>query len=266
MIDRGVRPGQSFEDPAVARSYLHRPEYPRAVFETLRNLNSSRGSLLDLGCGSGKIARGLAPDFVSVTAVDASRAMLDAARALQHDGSSNITWLHGLAETAPLAGAPFDLVVAAASIHWMDHSIVFPRLASVVTGDHVFAVVDGDGAFEPPWQVPWDAFLRRWIHELTRERYEPGRTDSAHALRMTRYRRWVDVRGNVHLIGEPVTQSIASFVACQHSRATFAPGRLGDRMHAFDRELIELLAPYADGGYLRYSVRTRVTWGSIRRV
>jgi SAM-dependent methyltransferase len=262
MIDR-VRPGQSFEDAAVAQLYLHRPEYPPEVYETLRGLSPHRNSLLDLGCGTGKIARGLAGDFRSVTAVDASAAMLDIARRLEPADCDNITWRYGLAETVPLTGAPFDVVVAAASIHWMDHSIVFPRLASAVTDDHVFAVVDGDGALEPPWQAPWDDFLRRWIYRLTGELYEPDRTDTPHARRISQYRSWVEVHGETDCTGRPITQSIASFVACQHSRDTFAPGKLGDRMDDFDRELTELLTPYAEQGHVRYAVRTRVTWGAI---
>ena len=54
---------------------------------------------------------------------------------------------------------------------------------------------------------------------------------------------------------KPITQSIASFVACQHSRDTFAPGKLGDRMDDFDRELTDLLTPYAEQGHVRYAVR-----------
>ena len=263
MTDR-LRPGQSFEHATVAALYRHRPEYPRDVYETLRRLSPHRNRLLDLGCGTGKIARNLAGDFDSVTAVDASAAMLDVARGLPRGASNNITWRHGLAETVRLAGAPYDVVVAAASIHWMDHSIVFPRLASAVTDDHVFAVVDGDGAFEPPWQAPWDDFLGRWIYALTGERYAPHRTDTAHARRISKYRSWVDVRGEIELTGEFITQSIASFVACQHSRDTFAPCKLADRVNAFDRELTELLTPYAKQGQVCYRVRTRVTWGAIR--
>ena len=74
----------------------------------------------------------------------------------------------------------------------------------------------------------------------------------------------IDVRGEIELTGEFITQSIASFVACQHSRDTFAPCKLADRVNAFDRELTELLTPYAKQGQVCYRVRTRVTWGAIR--
>jgi SAM-dependent methyltransferase len=259
-----MRPGQSFEDARLAELYCHRPDYPAQVFEKLIALSSCRNSLLDLGCGTGKIARGLGATFGTVTAVDASEAMLRIARRLHRRDDGNIRWIHGLAESAPLTGAPFDLVVAAASIHWMDHAVVFPRLKSLVSECHVFAAVDGDGAFEPPWQLQWDEFLRRWIGQLTGESYEPGRPDSAHAIRTTRYRRWIDQHGAIDVTGPPIAQSIASFIACQHSRDTFAPAKLGAKSLRFDEELTDLLSPHADDGMLTYSVRTRVVWGSIR--
>ena len=190
--------------------------------------------------------------------------MLRVARTQQRNGATNITWVHDLAESANLVGSPFDLVVAAASIHWMDHSIVFPRLSSAVRADHVIAIVDGDGAFELPWEDAWDEFLAYWIYQLKGETYEPGRTDTAFATRMTRYREWIDVEGEINEVADKITQPIASFIACQHSRDTFAPSKLGARMDEFDAGLRTILEPHANDGALTYSVRTRLEWGSIR--
>ena len=259
-----MRPGQSFEDAEVANFYVHRPEYPQRIFEKLVELSPHRRSLLDLGCGTGKVARALAGSFASVTAVDASKEMLRVAARLQRAETRNIRWIHGLAEAADREGVPFDLVVAAASIHWMDHPVLFPRLASVVHADHVFAVVDGDGAFEPPWQSEWDEFLRRWIYALTGESYEPARTDGPFMIRMTRYKDWIDVAGETDVMSEPIVQNVDDFIACQHSRDTFAPSKLGALRGQFDAELASLLAPYATDGSIGYRVRTRLTWGSIK--
>lgn len=259
-----MRPGESFEDREVARLYVHRPDYPTPVYDRLIEQSPGRESLLDLGCGTGKVARRLALVFQRVTGLDASGEMLEVARTLPGGQAGNISWVRGLAETAPLDGAPFDLIVAAASIHWMDHAVVFPRLRSAARENHVFAVVDGDGAHEPPWQAAWDEFLARWIHHLKGEHYEPHRPDSPHAAKMNRYRDWIDQAGEVAVISPPVSQAVPDFVACQHSRDTFAPYRLGPRMTEFDGELTELLTPHAVGGRLSYSVRTTLTWGRIR--
>lgn len=259
-----MRSGQSFEDAEVANAYRYRPDYPRQIFEKLTALSPNHQSVLDLGCGTGKIARGLAGSFESVTALDASQEMLRIGQSLQRESTSNIRWIHGLAETARFNGKPFDLIVAAASIHWMDHSVVFPRLVSMVRACHVFAVVDGDGAFEPPWREEWDDFLRYWIPEVKGERYEPENVESAFVTQMTKYRDWVEVTNETAVMSDPVTQSVQEFVACQHSRDTFAPARLGSRLQRFDTELTALLAPYATDGSITYSVRTLLTWGSLK--
>lgn len=259
-----TRPGESFEESEVAEAYLHRPDYASGVYRSLLEINPAHGSLLDLGCGTGKIARRLSADFQSVTALDPSSEMLRVAASQDAGDAGRIKWIHGLAEEAEFEGAPFDLVVAAASIHWMDHAVVFPKLLRAVSPGHVFAVVDGDGPRDPPWQADWDSFLADWIHELKGEPYEPHDPDGAFLKRMNSYRRWLNISGEVTELSEPVHQSIDSFIACQHSRDTFVPSRLGARLDHFDQELRTLLQPYVNEGMLTYSVQSRLVWGTIR--
>jgi trans-aconitate methyltransferase len=258
-----ARPGASFEDAEVASLYVHRAAYAPAALARLEELAPRQASLLDLGCGTGKIARALAPGFDRVTGIDASEAMLGIARGEPGGAAHNIAWVAGRAETAPLTGAPYDLVVAAASIHWMDQPQVFARLAAAVARRHVLAVVEGDGAHEPPWQPQWEAFLGYWIAELKRERFEPERAEGPFHARMNRYRAFVDVAGEEAFVSEPVRQQVADFIRAQHSRDTFVPCALGARTAQFDAELEALLLPHATGGWLEYAVRTSVTWGTI---
>ncbi len=259
-----MRQGQSFEDKEVAACYAYRPDYPTEVFDKLVSISPRITSILDLGCGTGKIARGISESFISVTAVDASAAMLASAAPLPGGNANNITWVHGLAESAELPGQPFDLIVAAASIHWMDHEFLFPRLKSVSSTDHVFAVVEGDGAFQPPWQEAWDDFLAYWIHELKGEKYEPLKPNSDHARFMTRYRDWLDIEGEAVFDSAPFSQSIGDFIKCQHSRDTFAAAKLGNNMKAFDEDLRKLLTPYSTDDSITYTIQTRVEWGVIK--
>lgn len=259
-----MRPGQSFEEEAVASFYQHRPLYPTKIIERLINLSPGSSRALDLGCGTGKIARGIASTFDTVTAVDASAAMLKVAATLQNGDAKNIKWQHGLAETVALPGTPFDLIVAAASVHWMDHAIVFPRLRSLVNEHHVFAVVDGDGAFKPPWQEAWDDFLARWILKLKGEKYEPSLPGSQYEKFMTRYRGWLNVDGNETHDSLPITQSVDDFIKCQHSRDTFTPSKLGATLEMFDDELREILLPFAEQNSISYTIRSSIEWGTIR--
>ena len=258
-----MRPGQSFENADVARNYTCRPEYPAEVYKKLVALSPSNTNALDLGCGTGKIARGLCQSFESITAVDASASMLQVAKELQGEGVSNINWVHGLAESVDIGVGPYDLIVAAASIHWMDHTILFPRLLDGVRHEHVFAIVDGDGAHEPPWQQQWDDFLATWILKLKGEIYEPDREESEFEQYMTRYRDWIDVKGEV-IYEREVSQSIDQFIRCQHSRDTFAPSKLGSQIGLFDAETRSILEPHAEDELLTYTLQTRVEWGVIK--
>jgi len=258
------RPGESFEAAEVAEAYLCRPDYAPAIYRKLVAISPNHRSLLDLGCGTGKISRRLSEYFQSVTAIDPSREMLRVAATQKAANADRITWIHGLAEEVPFHGAPFDLVVAAASIHWMNHAVVFPKLLRCVDNDHVFAVVDGDGAYDPPWQAEWDSFLKHWLYELTGEAYEPNRPDTEFQRRMNRYRRWLNVAGEIAVVSDPLGQRVEDFISCQHSRDTFAPAKLGSRLRQFDEGLRAMLVRYADEGVLSYCVQTTLVWGTIR--
>lgn len=218
---------------------------------------------MDLGCGTGKITLPLARFFDHVTAVDPSEAMLAIARSQAEESTTNINWINGPAETASFPGHPYDLVVAGASIHWMDQEVVFPRLLDVVGSNHIFAVIDGDGAYDPPWQQDWDDFLKYWIFELKREQYEPQSGDSAHHKFMTRYRQHVNIAGDCWVMSGTINQKLSDFILCQHSRDTFAPSKLGARIRQFDDELESILRPFAVEDRLSYRVRTSMTWGTI---
>ncbi|MEE9255157.1 MAG: class I SAM-dependent methyltransferase, partial [Pseudomonadales bacterium] len=138
--------GEAFDDREVVRSYACRAPYSPAMYEFLFDL-VSLSAALDLGCGPGKIARVLADRFARVDAVDPSLPMLEVARELDRDRPLNINWIHARGETAPFE-PPYDLITAGASIHWMDHAVVFPRLAAAIADGGFMAVMDGDGAHE----------------------------------------------------------------------------------------------------------------------
>src|SRR5688572_32811839 len=82
----GPKYGSAFEDPTVVGSYRLRPPYPDEAFDLLAGLLASRpGAVLDLGCGTGIVARrlvGLSEHVTRVDALDASPAMIAEARRL----------------------------------------------------------------------------------------------------------------------------------------------------------------------------------------
>ena len=69
--------GSQFSDASVVSSYHLRPPYPEETFEILvMLLPADCRSVLDLGCGTGEIARRIAPRVERVDAVDPSAGMI----------------------------------------------------------------------------------------------------------------------------------------------------------------------------------------------
>lgn len=246
--------GAAFDDVDVARCYRHRPPYPTALFERLFELSPGLGAALDLGCGPGKLAIPLSAWFLQVDAVDPSQPMLDEAAESE---IPNIRWIHGSAEEAPLVG-PYDLATAGASIHWMDHATVFPRLARLLPSGPL-VVVSGDDAQAPPWHADWIGFITRWTEQLGGV-FDPAR----HHAAMTAFEPWLDIEGRESIVTS-FEQPVRDFIACQHSRQSFTRARLGpEGSIRYDAELGALLARHARGGLLHFDVETSVVWGRPR--
>lgn len=140
--------GEQFSDPSVVNAYGLRPPYPDAVIDQLATRAGAAGAVLDLGCGTGEITRRLVPRLGRIDAVDPSAAMLTTARSLPGGDHPNLTWILGAAEDAPL-DPPYDVVYAAASLHWMDWAVVLPRIRAALTPAGTLAIV-GNGTAPVP--------------------------------------------------------------------------------------------------------------------
>jgi trans-aconitate 2-methyltransferase len=95
-------------------------------------------SIVDLGCGTGRLARVLADRFpeAEVVGIDDSAAMLAKAAAVR----SRVIWVEAeMGEWQPRA--PIDLIVSNAALHWLDnHDRLFPRLVGAVASGGALAV------------------------------------------------------------------------------------------------------------------------------
>src|ERR1700678_48954 len=140
---------EAFSYPGVATAYRHRPPYPDQVFSILTGLiTDAPSTVLDLGAGEGALARPLATMVDHVDAVDISAAMIEEGRQRPGGGASNLRWIVGAAETAPLGG-PYALVTAGAAMHWMRWRETLGRLAAVMT-DGALLAIGGHGHEDPP--------------------------------------------------------------------------------------------------------------------
>ncbi len=251
--------GTSFQSEEVVDLYLYRPPYPQQIYDLIVSHSPSRGRILDLGCGHGKIARPMSKHFSSVMAIDPSAKMIALGKSLELGAATNLEWVESYAETAPLTGR-YDTVVAALSIHWMNHDVLFPKLSKHLKTRHLFSVIEGDGAHKPPWESDWQTFLSKWVPKLTGK---PLHTNKDRSF-WENYLDYVDVNGVYEVVSDPFHQSIEDFILCQHSRDTFTISKLGSDLESFDDELRELLSPFANAnGDLEFQSFTKLTTATI---
>ncbi len=251
--------GTSFQSEEVVDLYLYRPPYPQQIYDLIISHSPSAGRILDLGCGHGKIARPMSQHFSSVTAVDPSANMLALGKSLEFGAASNLEWVESYAETAPLIGE-YDTVVAALSIHWMNHDVLFRKLSKHLKTRHLFSVIEGDGAHKPPWEHDWQTFLSKWVPKITGKALYADKDRSFWET----YLDHVDVNETYEVVSDPFHQSIEDFILCQHSRDTFTISKLGSDLESFDQELQELLSPFANAnGDLEFQSFTKLTTATI---
>jgi SAM-dependent methyltransferase len=121
--DNIVIPGQSIDFGRAAADYAtHRAGFPRRFFAQLSAQLGLRAGMraLDIGTGTGTVARGLAALDLDVDALDPSPALMEQARALDDQAGVTVRYREGRAEALPFADKSFDLVTAGQCWHWFD--------------------------------------------------------------------------------------------------------------------------------------------------
>lgn len=105
----------------------HREGFPETFFERLAAYGIGRAGqrALDVGTGTGTVARGLARRGCSVVGLDKSAAQMDQARQLDAEAGVSVDYRVASAEATGLPDASFELVTAGQCWHWFDR----PRAA-----------------------------------------------------------------------------------------------------------------------------------------
>lgn len=165
------------------RSWMQRFLFSRVHRATLDLAASlpAPASVLDVGCGTGRLLREAAtrwPDARRI-GVDPAQGMVDVAAAL----TPGATFHRGLAQSLPLPDASVDLVFSTISFHhWRDHVGGVREIARVLRPGGHFILVD----FAPPRGLGW---LTR--HEGAQTAAARQRIFTAAGLRVERQQRVV---------------------------------------------------------------------------
>ena len=109
-----------------------RPSYPDALMDDLVAVGPTSG--LDVGCGTGKVARALIVRSLPVLGVEPDKAMAAVAR------SHGVPIELARFETWDPAGRTFDLLTAGHSWHWVDPDVGLMKAASVLRPEGTIAL------------------------------------------------------------------------------------------------------------------------------
>ena len=151
-------------DPAALRYAHGRPFYHgSAVAMAARQLGISHARLaIDVACGTGLSAQALRELADHVIAIDASAAMVRAARP-----QPRVSYLVATAEQIPLGDSAADLATVAAAFHWFDQSRAFAELARVLRSGAGLAVYSDFFS----GQVTGQPLFTSWLKESYLPRY-----------------------------------------------------------------------------------------------
>jgi len=241
-----------FQEPGVAEAYVHRPPYPTETFELLEGLLvGPTRRILDLGAGTGDLARPLALRGYSVDAVDVSEPMVARGRTLPGGNAPSLRWRLARAEDVP-PRPPYALVTAGQSWPWFAWDLVAAHCAAALDPGGVVALVER--SLRP---VPWDGALKALIaaHSTNRDFRDYDLEDEL-------ARRGVfEVLGRRETPHHAFDHTIDEFLDFLHSQNGLTRHRMGATAAPFDAAVCDLLRRHVGDGGVRRFVGARVTWG-----
>lgn len=250
----GRRYASQFDDESVALAYHTRPPYVPETFAILAGLLAPGPRLvLDLGCGTGDAALGIAPYADRVDAVDPSPAMLRVARGRPGADDPRLRWIQASAE-AFRAGTSYSLIVAAESLHWTQWELVLPSLARALRPGAFLALVSGRELIDVPWSGELAGLIPRYSTNREYRPYDLVAELTQRGLFLEAGRRST----------EPVAfaQTLEDYVLSFHTRNGFSRERMTRQgAREFDEALARIVEPHLRDGRVHGRNRALVVWG-----
>ncbi len=163
----------------------HRAGFPPSLFERLASFGIGEvgQQIVDLGTGTGTLARGFAARGCHVIGIDPAEAMLLEARRLATQAGLTIDFRLGKAEATALAASRVDVVSAGQCWHWFDRPAAAAEVARILRpngkvviahfdwlplqGNVVAATEAAIEAYNPTWQMGGGMGLYpQWLRDL----------------------------------------------------------------------------------------------------
>jgi SAM-dependent methyltransferase len=224
--------GQTADDYA-----RHRAGFPAQLVERLREMHVvwPGARAVDLGTGTGSLARLLARSGCEVTAVDIAAPLLEQARRLDDEAGVRITYVHARAEHTGLPAGSYDLACAGQCWHWFDRPAAAAELRRVLrpgasaliahfdwlplTGNVVEATEQVILRHSPGWQYAKGTGLYpQWLSDLREAGFADVETFSFDLDVAYTHESWVGrLRASAPILGTLQQDAVDAF--CEEIRA-----------------------------------------------
>jgi ubiquinone/menaquinone biosynthesis C-methylase UbiE len=178
--------GKQIDFGKTAGDYAkHRAGFPDAFFQRLMTMGVILAGMkaLDLGTGTGTVARGLARSGLEVTGLDKSSALMEQAKLLDADAGVAVRYVERTAEATGVPDHSLDVVTAGQCWHWFKRDEAAKEAHRVLKpGGHLvichfdWVVLPGNvsdltenliRSYNPAWNLggPWRYYP--WIGDLS---------------------------------------------------------------------------------------------------
>jgi SAM-dependent methyltransferase len=153
------RYGQVFDE--IADEYDRgRPAYPDELIDQACRVAGigSGDHVLEVGCGSGQLTRGLVARGLRVTALEPGKNLVALARR-NLAGAGEVEFVNAQFEDAFLPRKQFQAVFSASAFHWVDPKVSWQKAADVLVPGGTLALVQYFGIEEPRSKPDQEAAL-----------------------------------------------------------------------------------------------------------
>ena len=250
----GLKYAEQCKDSSIVEVYHHRPPYAdEAINKLIELVIDEPRIVLDVGCGTGDLARQIVSKVERVDAVDFSLPMIDKGKTLSEGDHQNLNWIVGRIEEVDLQ-PPYALITAGESLHWMEWEIVLPLFNRILTPRGYLALVTRYTEHNP-----WYNDVQELInHFSTNHEYQPY-----NLVEELKLRHLFEPSGFLITHPNSTSQSGEDYLKSFHSRNGLSRERMGEEAAmAFDEEVRSVISPFLQKGQLILSNRSVVVWGN----
>lgn len=232
----------------------YRLAYADGVLELVRRelALDGTGLLVDLGAGTGHVARALQAGFERVVAVDPEPDMVEFGRARTERDDDRIEWRLQRAEDADFPAGSVRVVASGNAFHRFDRPAVVRKATRWLSSQGAIVLLWSDGPTrrDEPWQLELSQVVERWLERTgAGARIPPGwerneYTDEV-VLRDAGFDRQIE-----HTMTVRHAWTVETIVGFLHATSFASRSALGEHVAAFDADVRDtLLAVDRSGVY-----------------